>query len=30
MRKRGWVRLKCGEAEGFTLEKLVGPDKPNL
>ncbi|MFY0574500.1 hypothetical protein ACN28S_09205 [Cystobacter fuscus] len=28
--KKGWVRLKCGEAEGFTLEKLVGADKPNL
>ncbi|ATB37410.1 hypothetical protein CYFUS_002832 [Cystobacter fuscus] len=28
--KKGWVRLKCGETEGFTLEKLVGADKPSL
>lgn len=27
---KDWVRLKCGEAEGFTLKSLVGPDKPNF
>ncbi|MCP3142998.1 SH3 domain-containing protein [Pyxidicoccus xibeiensis] len=25
-----WVRIKCGEAEGFTLKSLVGAEKPSL
>lgn len=25
-----WVRLKCGEVEGFTLKSLVGADKPSF
>ncbi|WNG32598.1 SH3 domain-containing protein [Archangium violaceum] len=27
---KGWVRLRCGDAEGFTLKTLVGADKPSL
>ncbi|QRK11609.1 SH3 domain-containing protein [Archangium violaceum] len=27
---KGWVRIKCGDAEGFTLKTLVGADKPSL
>ncbi|WP_143195716.1 hypothetical protein [Archangium sp. Cb G35] len=27
---KGWVRLKCGEVEGFTLKSLVGADKPSF
>ncbi|QSQ21738.1 hypothetical protein JY651_42395 [Pyxidicoccus parkwayensis] len=25
-----WVRLKCGDAEGFTLKSLVGAQKPTI
>ncbi|MFP2925084.1 hypothetical protein ACLESO_07680 [Pyxidicoccus sp. 3LG] len=25
-----WVRLQCGEAEGFTLKSLVGAEKPSV
>lgn len=25
-----WVRLKCGEVEGFTLKSLVGEEKPTV
>lgn len=25
-----WVRLKCGDAEGFTLKSLVGTEKPTI
>jgi hypothetical protein len=28
--KKGWVRLRCGDTEGFTLDKLVGEEKPAL
>lgn len=25
-----WVKLKCGEVEGYTLKSLVGVDRPNF